>query len=349
MYKRFYGLTRAPFELSPDPERVFMSWTHKEGLAALEYGVVGKKGFVVLTGEVGTGKTTLLQSLVRSLEGNVHTCFLRNPVLSRDDFFSYLANAYDLNWEGHKALFLIEMEKFFYECGQKKERVLLIIDEAQVIPLAQMEEIRLLSNLDSTGGEVFSIFLVGQPELDAHLKDERLLPLLQRVGIRFHLERFTRDITIQYIIFRLRMAGAKHLDIFTEDALTLIHTVSRGTPRLINIICDNALLTGFADDQPIIDVDVIRECLDELQMSDGIETVGKGAKKSKKKRKIFRTGFIRSLARKKEIFLTLVFGSIIFILFLLVIMFWTRFFSPVGEVLRGWLLPLYNLFGRIGG
>ncbi len=335
MYKRFYGFTRAPFDLSPDPERVFMSWTHKEGLAVLEYGVVSKKGFLVLTGEVGTGKTTLLQALVRSLGDNVHTCLLNNPKLSRDEFFSYLAHAYGLSWEGNKALFLIELAKFFKECGRKKERVLFIIDEAHVIPLAQMEEIRLLSNQDPTGGDVFSIFLVGQPELDAHLKDERLLPLQQRIGIRFHLERFTRDITVQYIIFRLRMAGARHLDIFTEDALTLIHTVSRGTPRLINIICDHALLTGFADDQPVIDVDMIRECVNELQLP-GAEAVLKGVGKQSKNKKIYLAGIVG--------------GIVLLILLVLEIVPATRSFSPLGALLpQEWLLPLHNLFGRIGG
>ncbi len=333
MYKRFYGFNRAPFDLSPDPERVFMSWTHKEGLAVLEYGVVAKKGFLVLTGEVGTGKTTLLQALVRSLGDNVHVCLLNNPKLSRDEFFSYLAHAYDLPWEGNKALFLLELAKFFKECGRKKERVLFIIDEAHVIPVAQMEEIRLLSNQDPSGGDVFSIFLVGQPELDAHLKDERLLPLQQRIGIRFHLERFTRDITVQYIIFRLRLAGAKHLDIFTEDALTLIHTASRGTPRLINIICDHALLTGFADDQPVIDGNVIRECVKELQLP-GYEQLVENSQKSN--RKIYLAGIIAII--------------VLLVLLALEIIPATRSFSPLGAILPGeWLLPLHKLLGHIGG
>lgn len=337
MYKRFYGFTRAPFDLSPDPERVFMSWTHKEGLAVLEYGVVGKKGFLVLTGAVGTGKTTLLQALVRSLEGNVHNCLLNNPKLNRDEFFSYLAHAYNLPWEGNKALFLIELAKFFKECGRKKERVLFIIDEAHVIPIAQMEEIRLLSNQDPTGGDVFSIFLVGQPELDAHLQDERLLPLLQRIGIRFHLEHFTRDITVQYIIFRLRMAGAKHLDIFTEDALTLIHAVSKGTPRLINIICDHALLTGFADDKPVIDAEVIRECVDELQLPGGSEAVSMESKQRQKiMQKLYPAGII--------------FCVILLVLILLEGLPMTRAYSPLGLLLpEEWLHSLHHLFDKIGG
>lgn len=331
MYKRFYGFTRAPFDLTPDPERVFMSWTHKEGLAVLEYGVVAKKGFLVLTGAVGTGKTTLLQSLVRSLEGNVHTCLLNNPKLSRDEFFSYLAHSYNLSWDGNKALFLIKLAKFFKECGKKKERVLFIIDEAHVIPIAQMEEIRLLSNQDPTGGGVFSIFLVGQPELDVHLKDERLLPLQQRIGIRFHLERFTRDITVQYIIYRLRMAGAKHLDIFTEDALSMIHAVSQGTPRLINIVCDHALLTGFADDNPVIDAGVIRECVDELHLPGGSDLLPGEDKKNK-------------WTREYRLW-TILAGVLLLVLILLEVFPVTRAYSPLGKMLPdNWLLGLHHLY-----
>jgi general secretion pathway protein A len=335
MYKRFYGFTRAPFDLTPDPERVFMSWTHKEGLAVLEYGVVARKGFLVLTGAVGTGKTTLLQALVHSLEGNVHFCLVNNPKLSREEFFSFLAHEYDLVWDGNKALFLIEFSKFLKECAAKNERVLLIIDEAHVIPVAQMEEIRLLSNQDMTGGNVFSIFLVGQPELDAHLNEERLLPLRQRIGIRFHLERFSRDITIQYIVYRLRMAGAKHLDIFTEDALSLIHAVSKGTPRLINIICDHALLIGFADDKPVIDAEIIRECIKELHLSseDELPTETSGSKWTRQYR-----------------LLAVSVGVVMLALLLLEFFPQTRAYSPLGKLLpENWLLSLHHLYENIGG
>jgi len=337
MYKRFYGFTQAPFDLSPDPERVFMSWTHKEGLAVLEYGVVAKKGFLVLTGDVGTGKTTLLQALVHSLEGNVHCCLLSNPTLSRDEFFAYLAHEYGLTWDGNKALFLIEFAKFLKKCAREDERVLLIIDEAHVIPIDLLEEIRLLSNQDPTGGDAFSIFLVGQPELDAHLQDERLLPLQQRIGLRFQLERFSRDITVQYIIYRLRTAGAKHLNIFTEDALSLIHEASRGTPRLINIICDHALLTGFADDQPVIDADIIRECIKELQLEVSGETDTGGASRFGGAGKLY-----------------LFWGGVVLLvmtgLLLLEILPATRDFSPLGYVLpENWLAVLHNLYQHCGG
>lgn len=264
MYTKYYGLTKKPFALTPDPQAVFMSETHQEGLAILKYGILSKKCFLVLTADVGSGKTTLLQALVASLEHDVHLCVLNNPILYRDEFFSFLAKQLGLGWDGNKAMFLIEFGKMLKACHDKGERVLLIFDEAHVLPVDLLEEIRLLSNLEEMGQDVLSIFLVGQPELNERMRDDRLLPLRQRIGIRFHLHRFTLDETRQYILFRLRHAGARHFNLFSEDAVALIHTVSQGTPRLINIICDHALLAGFAENQPTIDAKLIQESVDDL-------------------------------------------------------------------------------------
>ncbi|WP_169701621.1 ExeA family protein [Desulfobulbus propionicus] len=241
-----------------------MSETHQEGLAILKYGVLSKKCFLVLTADVGSGKTTLLQSLIHSLEQDVHLCLLNNPILYRDEFFSYIAKKLGLKWDGNKAMFLIEFGNLLKECYKKDERVLLIFDEAHVLPVDLLEEIRLLSNLEEKGQDVLSIFLVGQPELNERMSDDRLLPLRQRIGIRFHLSRFTLDETRQYILFRLRHAGARHFNIFSEDAIAMIHKVSQGTPRLINIICDHALLTGFAENKPVIGAELIEESVADL-------------------------------------------------------------------------------------
>jgi general secretion pathway protein A len=161
-------------------------------------------------------------------------------------------------------MFLIEFGKMLQACHEKGERVLLIFDEAHVLPVDLLEEIRLLSNLEEKGQDVLSIFLVGQPELNDRMSDDRLLPLRQRIGIRFHLSRFTLEETRQYILFRLRHAGARHFNIFSEEAITLIHKVSQGTPRLINIICDHALLTGFAENKPVIGAELIEESVNDL-------------------------------------------------------------------------------------
>ncbi len=344
MYKRFYGFTRSPFDLTPDPERVFMSETHQEGLAILRYGVVARKGFLVLTGPVGTGKTTLLQALTNSLEGNVHCCLVTNPTLSRDEFLAFLSHQYGLSWEGSKALFLIEFAGFLKKCSARREQVLLVVDEAHVMPIDLLEEVRLLSNQDVTGGDVFSIFLVGQPELNGHLSDERLLPLRQRIGIRFHLELFDRDVTVQYIAFRLRAAGATHLNIFTEEALSLIHKVSKGTPRLINIVCDHALLTGFADGKRIIDEAVIRECVDELHFpgeSNPLPVHVERGRQALWKRLLLLIGIMLPAA----------------VLVVLELLPETRGFSPLDGILpASWIENLHylyevlsRLFGNIGG
>ncbi len=264
MYRKYYGFSSKPFDLTPNPEQVYMSETHQEALAILRYGVIAKKGFLVLTGDVGTGKTTLLQVLVRSLDMEVHCCLLNNPTLSRDEFLSFLAHQFKLPWEGNKALFLLAFADFLKACHERDERVLLVIDEAHMLPVELLEEVRLLSNQDVSGQDVFSIFLVGQSELNERMRDERLLPLRQRIGIRFHLQRFSREETAQYISYRLRAAGGQHLDLFSDEAVSLIYKVSKGTPRLINIVCDHALLTGFADERPRIGVDIIKECIGDL-------------------------------------------------------------------------------------
>ena len=266
MYIKYYGLKKKPFELTPNPETVFMSDTHKEGLAILTYGILSKKCFLMLTADVGSGKTTLLQALVSSLGEDVHLCLLNNPALYRNEFFSFLAQKFGLHWDGNKASFLIEFAQFLKQCFNKGEKVLLIVDEAHVVPADLLEEIRLLSNLEEKGQDVLSIFLVGQPELNERLDEDRFLPLRQRIGIRFHLARFTPEETKQYIFFRLRAAGARHLNIFSEEAIALVHRKSQGLPRLINIICDHALLSGFSVESPVIGPELIKEAVEDLHI-----------------------------------------------------------------------------------
>ncbi len=264
MYAKYYGLSSKPFDLTPDPERVFMSATHKEALSILKYGVIDQKGFLVITGEIGTGKTTLLQVLVHSLDMGVHLCLLTNPTLTRAEFLAFIAKKLGIAWEESKTEFLFAFEEFLKQCYRKNERVLLIVDEAHLLSVSLLEEIRLISNHAIQGQDVLSIFLVGQPELNDRLRVERLRPLRDRIGIRFHLEPFDREETREYILFRLRHAGSQHLHLFTDNAINRIYQASCGTPRLINIICDQALLTGYADNKPVIDADIIKEVLVEM-------------------------------------------------------------------------------------
>ncbi len=244
-----------------------MSEAHQEALAILRYGVIDRKGFLLLTGDIGTGKTTLLQALLISLNIRVHVCFIANPTLSVADFYYFLSSKYGLSeYEGNKARFLIHFAEFLKNCRQRSERVLLIIDEAHVFPVELLEEIRLLSNQEFQEYGLLSIFLVGQPELNDRLADERLLPLRQRIGIRFHLKPFSDNETGDYIKFRMRKAGAQRLDIFTDDAIRLIHHVSGGTPRAINVLCDQALLSAFADSRLTVDAGIVKECVKELKI-----------------------------------------------------------------------------------
>lgn len=267
MYTRYYGLTKKPFDLIPDPDTVYKSEAHLEALAILKYGVLERKGFLLLTGNVGTGKTTLLQLLVKSMDQKIHLCMITNPSLSIDDFYYYLAAKYGLSeYSGNKAKFMLEFAIFLENCRKQDERVLLIIDEAHVLPVNLLDEIRLLSNQHYLEFGVMSIFLVGQPELNERLSHERLLPLRQRIGIRFHLESFCEQDTAKYILYRLNKAGSQLMTLFTEDAVRMIHAETRGVPRLINVVCDQALLTGFAEGSPFIDAEIVQECVKDIHI-----------------------------------------------------------------------------------
>lgn len=338
MYKKYYGFLSSPFDLTPDPDVVYMSESHQEALAILRYGVVGKKGFLVLTGDVGTGKTTLLQALLHSLEMEVHLCLINNPILTRDEFFSLLARRFGLPWDQNKAFFLIEFAEFIKRCGRDGGRVLLVIDEAHVLSEDLLEEIRLLSNQVAKGQDALSIFLVGQPELNTLMSSERLLPLRQRVGIRFHLKPFSSEETRQYILYRLRQAGANHFNIFSKDAVSLVYQVSKGTPRLINIVCDHALLSGFSQGEPVINAEIIRECVQELQFP-GEESPLPLAAELKHAPNPFSPG-------KICLFVMVLAG----LLLLCELLPATRPYSPLGAVLPdNWLRQLHQLSGYFGG
>jgi len=266
MYERFYGLASRPFDLIPDPDTVYMSEAHQEALAILRYGVMDRKGFLLLTGGVGTGKTTLLQLLLQSLDSKVRLCMISNPTLSVDDFYFFLAAKFGLKeYTGSKARFLMDFADFLRECRERGERALLIVDEAHVLPVQLLEEIRLLSNQEYQEYGVLSVFLVGQPELNERLAHERLLPLRQRIGIRFHLTPFAEEDTRKYIAFRLSRAGGQHGSLFEDKAVARIHAASHGVPRLINIICDQALLAGFSEDATMITEEIVAGCVEDLR------------------------------------------------------------------------------------
>ena len=268
MYSKFYGFSHKPFELTPDPDLVFLSETHQEALSVLLYGVYNRKGFLQISGKVGTGKSTLVQALIRKLENNVIICHIPNPHFTVAEFYYYIGAKFDLDeFDGNKAKFILNLAEFLKQCREKGNFALLIIDEAQVLSLELLEEIRLLSNQEYTEFGVLSIFFVGQPELNALLNHEKMEPLRNRIGIRFNLEPLTLDETVAYIQFRLRKAG-RTAPLFSPKAMQEIHEASGGIPRSINILCDNALLTGFAEQLGVIDENIVIDCVKEIEQPD---------------------------------------------------------------------------------
>jgi general secretion pathway protein A len=267
VYCEFYGLVRAPFEMTPDPAFLYLGETHREGLATLVYGVRSRKGFVLLTGEVGTGKTTLLHALLAQLDSSTASAFIFNPTLEPLDFFRVLFDEFGIQTPCRtKAEYLLALNHFLIERLQNDHTALLIIDEAQNLSPEMLEEVRLLSNLETPTSKLLQIMLVGQPELNAMLARPELRQLRQRIVLRHHLEPFTASEVDAYVEERLGLAGYAGKGIFSRSARRQIFEVTGGLPRLINIVCDGALLAGYARGQTSLGADVIREVARDLQL-----------------------------------------------------------------------------------
>jgi general secretion pathway protein A len=266
MYEQFYGLKENPFNVTPNPEYIYLGENHREALAQLLYGVRERKGFIVITGEVGTGKTTLVHYLLNRLDTNNHTrtAFLFNPKLTVNDFIRYILKDLGVRDQGQtKGENLHNLHRYLLNAYKKDERVVLIVDEAQGLKPELLEEVRLLSNLETSRSKLLQIVLFGQPELDKTLSQPGFRQLRQRINLRYHLEPLSEKETKEYIGKRLRIAGAKE-PIFTEKAIREIHLKSGGIPRLINILCDSALLNGYALDQKTVDERSIKEVAKDL-------------------------------------------------------------------------------------
>lgn len=292
MYLSFYKLKHKPFQISTDPRFLWLGEKHEEALATLRYGVLDNKGFLLLTGDVGTGKTTLINALLKTLGKNTLVASIRDPALEPIDFFNYTAHAFGM--EGNftsKASFLIQFERFLRDAHATKKRVLLIIDEAQRINQALLEEVRLLSNIEREDSKLLNIFFVGQLEFNEILLRLENRAIRQRITINYNISRLSEQETGQYIRHRLEVAGAEKKihsfeelqedqkkeyvkdglklsedlnEIFSFEAIKGIYFFSHGYPRLINIICDRSLLTGFVEEAPIISLNHVKECVKEL-------------------------------------------------------------------------------------
>jgi general secretion pathway protein A len=271
MYKNFYRLKRNPFEITPDPSFLFPTSRHKEALAALYYGVRRHKGFVVLTGEVGTGKTLLVRWLLQLLKGtNVAYAYVFNSRLSSLEFLQFIAGDFGLETLGKtKSDLLLDFARFLVARHQQNLTTVLVVDEAHHLCAEVLEEIRLLTNLETAQQKLLQILLVGQPELDEKLDLLELRQLKQRIALRARLEHLDREETSGYIERRLQLAGAESQasTLFPQYTITEIYRYSRGIPRLINTICENALIIAYARQLPSVPVDIVSEVAKEFRLN----------------------------------------------------------------------------------
>lgn len=266
MYLRFYQLSQKPFQITADPKFLWLGEKHTEALSTLKYGILEDKGFLLLTGEIGTGKTALINLLVRTIDVAAIVATVPDPGLEPIDFFNFLAEEFRMERRfTSKGDFLIEFKQFLLKAYSAQQKVLLIIDEAQRLNPEMLEQIRLLSNIELSNRKLINIFFVGQTEFNRTLLDERSKAVRQRITVSYHIEPLSELETEQYIRHRLKVAGARR-DIFSPDALKRVHAFSGGYPRLINIVCDHALLTGYSAESKTIDVGLVRECERELRL-----------------------------------------------------------------------------------
>lgn len=266
MYNEFYNLKLPPFQISCDPAFMWFGEKHREALATLKYGILDNKGFLLLTGDVGTGKTSLINALIQSLEQDVICTSVPDPSLIKLDFLNYIAAAFGMDREfTSKGAFLAHFKNFLLSAAEKNKKVLLIIDEAQLLTQEMLEEIRLLSNIEKPDAKLINIFFIGQNEFNEILNRPQNRAVLQRMTLNYNLDPLTPEEVDEYIRHRLKVAGTQER-LFDRDAVQEIFLYSGGFPRRINILCDHSLLSGFVREQRIIDAGIVKECAKELKI-----------------------------------------------------------------------------------
>jgi general secretion pathway protein A len=266
MYLQFYGLRDIPFSLTPDPRYLYFTASHREVMANLSYGIQHGKGLIVATGEVGTGKTTALRAMLTRLDRSVLSSYIFNPGLTVQDLYQQMAADFGLGPYTSKSDMLMKLGKSLMMRHSRGLRTVLIVDEAQGLSRELLEEIRLLLNFETYSEKQLQIILVGQPELRELLNSPDLRQLKQRISLRCELKPLKVEDVSGYIRARLKVAGATRLDLFDADAVAMIHRASEGIPRLVNNICDNALLTGYAMNARTITSEIVAEVVDALDL-----------------------------------------------------------------------------------
>jgi general secretion pathway protein A len=275
MYKQFFGLSKNPFEISPDPFFYHATPRHNEALANLHYGVGRRKGFIVITGEVGTGKTLLVRCLLAELrKNNIAFGYVFNPLLSTTEFFQYIMADLGLQYSGRsKTEMLLDLNRFLIQRHARGLITALVVDEAQALRPELLEEIRLLTNLETSQQKLLQIVLMGQPELEGVLDSPGLRQLKQRVSLRCQLLPLDEEQTRGYVLSRLERAGAKtEPPIFEPEALAKVSEYSRGIPRIINNLCENAMVNAFAREQRTVTADMITEVAADFRLTGSIAT-----------------------------------------------------------------------------
>jgi general secretion pathway protein A len=269
MYTKYFRLREEPFNLTPDPRFLYMTGQHREALNHLLYGVRERKGFILLTGEVGTGKTTLCRTLLRELGPTVHTALILNPMMSETQLVRAIVEEFGVVTRRRDRLgYLTALNEFLLKANADGQNAVLVIDEAQDMSTGALEQVRLLSNLETERQKLLQICLLGQPELRAKLARPALRQLAQRITVRFHLQRMEQADVRAYLVHRLGVAS-EDPDAptvrFDPDAVDEIYSYSQGTPRLVNAICDKALLAGYVYQTGQIDRRLVRIAADELK------------------------------------------------------------------------------------
>ena len=267
MYESFYNLREKPFSLLPDPGFLYMSKKHRQALSMLEYGIMNQAGFTVVTGEIGAGKTTLIRQLLEQMERDITVGLVSNTHSSFGEMLQWVLLAFDLEYRGKgKVEMFHALSDFLIEEYAKGHRTVLIIDEAQNMSPEGLEELRMLSNINANKDQIVQLILVGQPNLRDILRKPELIQFAQRISVEYHLGLLSLQETWKYIKHRIAVAGGDR-NLFDAAACAAVHYYSRGVPRLINVICDTALVMGYADQVHTISADLIHDLVKEKKVS----------------------------------------------------------------------------------
>lgn len=268
MYLEFYNLREYPFNITPDPRFLYFAPHHKEAYDHLMYGIQSRKGFIQLSGEVGSGKTTLCRAVLANLGKDVETALILNPSLTETQLLRAMLNDFGLEVKGRDRLAYIEkLNEFLLEKSREGTNVALVIDEAQDLSPQVMEQVRLLSNLETDQQKLIQIVLCGQPELEKRLSRPDLRQLRQRITIRYHIPPLTQEDTMMYIRHRLWVAGSDGRIVFDSGAVREVYKFAKGGPRLINAVCDHSLLAGYVARSNIIDARCVKKAILQLEGS----------------------------------------------------------------------------------